>query len=75
MEEFFKYGIKASIPKSVKIINKRIAIVGAGPGGLSASTFLKRLGVKDVTIFEKESFGGGLLMTQISNHRLAAEDV
>ncbi|HEQ78793.1 MAG TPA: FAD-binding protein [Euryarchaeota archaeon] len=37
---------------------KRIAIVGAGPGGLTAGMILASKGF-DVTIFEKESSVGG----------------
>lgn len=45
------------------MIKKSVAIIGAGPAGLSAATFLKRLNFEDVTIYEKESFAGGLLMS------------
>ena len=37
---------------------KKVAIVGAGPAGLSCAHVLSREGV-DVTVFEKESKGGG----------------
>lgn len=37
---------------------KRVAIVGAGPGGLAAGMLLAHRGV-EVTIFEKESYVGG----------------
>src|SRR5437868_12968284 len=39
---------------------KKVAIVGAGPAGLSCAHVLSREGV-DITIFEKESKGGGLM--------------
>ncbi|HMD00169.1 MAG TPA: FAD-dependent oxidoreductase, partial [Ferruginibacter sp.] len=39
---------------------KKVAIVGAGPAGLSCAHVLAREGV-DVTIFEKEAKGGGLM--------------
>ena len=38
--------------------NKKICIIGAGIGGLSAGFLLSRKGF-DVTIFEKEKFVGG----------------
>ncbi len=41
-------------------VGKKVAVVGAGPAGLSCAHVLSREGV-DVTIFEKESKGGGLM--------------
>ncbi|CAL5992465.1 Sulfide_dehydrogenase [Hexamita inflata] len=75
MREFFKYGIKAKVSPLQQKINKKVAIIGAGPAGLSAATFLKRLGFQHVSIYEKEEFAGGLLTTQISAHRLPYADV
>lgn len=75
MNEFFKYGIKAKVDPKKEKITKSVAIIGAGPAGLSAATFLKRLGFEKVVIFEKEDFAGGLLMSQITEDRLSAADV
>lgn len=75
MNEFFKYGLKAKVSSNVQKIDKSVAIIGAGPAGLSAATFLKRLGFQKVTVYEKEDFAGGLLMSQITEDRLSAEDV
>lgn len=38
----------------------QVAVVGAGPSGLSAATELRRLGVDDVVVLERESAGGGI---------------
>ncbi|EPS58775.1 hypothetical protein M569_16038, partial [Genlisea aurea] len=38
----------------------RIAVVGAGPSGLSAAYALARLGYSDVTVFEKQKSPGGM---------------
>lgn len=75
MTEFYKYGIKATVDPKQPLISKKVAIIGAGPAGLSAAAFLKRLNFEKVTVYEKESFAGGLLMTQITENRLAAADV
>lgn len=48
---------------------KKVAIVGAGPAGLSCAHVLSREGV-DVTIFEKESKGGGLMTYGIAAYKV-----
>lgn len=47
----------------------RVAIVGAGPAGLSAAYFLARFGHK-VVVFEKEEEPGGVLAYGIPEYRL-----
>ena len=51
---------------------KRVAVVGAGPAGLSAAYFLRRQG-HQVTIFEMHSAPGGMLRWGIPYYRLPAE--
>ncbi|PWA05214.1 NAD(P)-dependent oxidoreductase [Flavobacterium psychrotolerans] len=51
---------------------KRVAIVGAGPAGLSCAHTLSREGV-DVTIYEKESKGGGLMTYGIAAYKVTPE--
>ena len=48
---------------------KKVAIVGAGPAGLSCAHVLAREGV-DVTIFEKEAKGGGLMTYGIAAYKV-----
>lgn len=50
-------------------IGKKVAIVGGGPSGLTCAGFLAKAGV-DVTIFEKHSYLGGLLVHGIPEFRL-----
>ncbi len=51
---------------------KKVAIVGAGPTGLSCAHVLSREGV-DVTIYEKESKGGGLMTYGIAAYKVTPE--
>lgn len=51
---------------------KRVAIVGAGPAGLSCAHVLSREGI-DVTIFEKEAKGGGLMTYGIAAYKVTPQ--
>jgi NADH-quinone oxidoreductase subunit F len=51
---------------------RKIAIVGAGPAGLSCAYFLARLGYKPV-VFEAEQRPGGMLVQTIPAYRLPRE--
>ena len=66
-EEGFKKGLKPQF--ATQKIGKKVAIIGAGPAGLSAATFLLREGV-DVEIFDKQSRAGGLLSYGIPGFKL-----
>jgi glutamate synthase (NADPH/NADH) small chain len=61
--------LKSLPPKGIKV-----AVVGAGPAGLSAATFLKRLGY-DVDLYEAESLPGGVLTYSIPPYRLPKQVV
>ena len=54
--------------------NKKIAIVGGGPAGLTASAFLLKNGYT-VTLYEKYDYLGGLLVHGIPEFRLRKEIV
>lgn len=53
-------------------LHKKVAIVGAGPSGLSAAHVLARSGV-DVTLFEKEARGGGLMTYGIAAYKITPD--
>lgn len=62
--------IKAEkIQNSKKLSNKKVAIIGGGPAGLTCAAFLAKDGVK-VTIYEKYNYLGGLLVHGIPEFRL-----
>ncbi|WP_459476687.1 NAD(P)-binding protein [Clostridium saccharoperbutylacetonicum] len=60
---------KVPVPVCSTATGKRVAIIGGGPGGLSAAYFLSLMGHK-VTIFEKREKLGGMLRYGIPNYRL-----
>ena len=49
--------------------NKRVAVIGGGPAGLTSAAFLAKGGV-NVTIYEKYDYLGGLLVHGIPDFRL-----
>lgn len=51
---------------------KKVAVVGAGPAGLSCAHTLSREGV-DVTIYEKEAKGGGLMTYGIAAYKVTPQ--
>ena len=53
-------------------IGKRVAVIGAGPAGLSCAHVLSREGI-DITIFEKESKGGGLMTYGIAAYKVTPQ--
>jgi len=66
-EEGFKKGLKPKFSQTK--IGKKVAIIGAGPAGLSAATFLLREGI-DVVLFDKQARAGGLLTYGIPGFKL-----
>lgn len=69
-----KNNLKIKCEKDEKLSNKKIAIVGGGPAGLTCAAFLAKKGVK-VTIFERYDYLGGLLIYGIPEFRLSKEIV
>jgi formate dehydrogenase major subunit len=56
-------------PSVAEPTSKRIAVVGAGPSGLSAAYYAARAG-HDVTVFEKQHHAGGMMRYGIPDYRL-----
>ncbi len=69
-----KIKLNEVIEKTDKLKNKKIAIIGGGPSGLTCAAFLAKEGAK-VTIYEKYNYLGGLLVHGIPEFRLNKEKV
>ena len=66
-EAGFKAGFKPQFPGIT--VNKKVAVIGSGPAGLSAATYLLRSGIS-VTMYERSDRAGGLLTYGIPNFKL-----
>ena len=49
---------------------EKIAIIGAGPAGLSCAYYLARMGYVNVTVFDRNPAPGGMLVMGIPSYRL-----
>ena len=67
-------GIKLKDIYNIKPNNKKVAVIGGGPAGLTCSAFLAKNGV-NVTIYEQYDYLGGILMHGIPEFRLPKEIV
>ncbi len=54
-----------------KDYEEKIAIIGAGPAGLSCAYYLARMGYVNVTVFDRNPAPGGMLVMGIPSYRLA----
>jgi dihydropyrimidine dehydrogenase (NAD+) subunit PreT len=73
-----RYSTEQAMEKKWKLferktpVGKKVAIVGAGPAGLSCAHVLSREGI-DVAIYEKESKGGGLMTYGIAAYKVTPQ--
>ncbi|MBF0207374.1 MAG: FAD-dependent oxidoreductase, partial [Oligoflexia bacterium] len=58
-----------TVYESKENANRRVAIIGAGPAGLSCAYFLARIGYRPV-IYESEAVAGGMMVQAIPQYRL-----
>ncbi len=70
-----RYATEKAITEKWQLFNrksltgKKVAVIGAGPAGLSCAHVLAREGIA-VTVFEKESKGGGLMTYGIAAYKV-----
>ena len=53
-----------------KPYEQKVAIIGAGPAGLSCAYYLARMGYENVTVFDRNPQPGGMLVMGIPSYRL-----
>ena len=54
---------------------KNVAVIGAGPAGLSCAYYLANMGYENVTVFDKNEVPGGMLTLGIPSFRLEKDVV
>ncbi|MBM3156082.1 MAG: FAD-dependent oxidoreductase [Chloroflexi bacterium] len=66
---------KDALPKGkiAPASGKKVAVVGAGPAGLTAAYYLAKLGGHAVTVFEALPEAGGMMLVGIPRYRLPKE--
>jgi len=61
--------VKQILSRKLEATGRKIAVVGAGPAGLTAGFYLAMLG-HDVTVYDSKSEGGGMLRFALPEYRL-----
>ena len=65
-----------SMPKELpKSYSTKIALIGCGPASISCATFLARLGYKNIHIYERKDYPGGLVASEIPANRTNWHDL
>ncbi|KAL4708710.1 hypothetical protein ACJJTC_017389 [Scirpophaga incertulas] len=74
VDVFMRMGISQTLDPKIKPLPKggqhKIALIGGGPASISCACFLARLGYKDITVYEKQNYLGGLSSAEIPQYRL-----
>lgn len=68
-------GLEIKLYNNYNKLNKKVAIIGSGPCGITCAATLKRLGIENVDLYEKKSYLGGLLVHGIPDFRLPKDIV
>ncbi|MDH3449784.1 MAG: FAD-dependent oxidoreductase [Gammaproteobacteria bacterium] len=66
--------VEVSVETRPEEERRRVAVIGAGPAGLTAAFYLRRLG-HEVTVYEAMPEAGGMLRYGIPSYRLPREEL
>ena len=59
-----------NLPKTLhKSFETKVAVIGCGASSVACATYLSRMGYKNVHVFEKNSYPGGLVASEIPANR------
>ena len=58
-----------------KAYDTKIALIGCGSASISCATFLARMGYRNVHVYEKNNYAGGLVANEIPPNRTNWEDL
>src|ERR1051326_5081878 len=61
--------VKAVLARKLEPTGRKIAVVGAGPAGLTAAFYLALLG-HDITVYDSKPEAGGMLRFALPEYRL-----
>jgi len=65
-------GLTTKAPEGLGSKGKSVAVIGAGPAGLTVANDLAKIGY-DVTVYERHGYAGGMLREVIPEFRLSPE--
>lgn len=74
VKRYLSGNVEYTPEKYTRIHEERIAVIGAGPAGLTAGHYLGKAGY-EVTVFEREAQAGGMLLRGIPEFRLDRRSV
>jgi glutamate synthase (NADPH/NADH) small chain len=74
VDQFEAKDYKRILADKITENGKKIAVIGAGPGGMSAAYYLRKKGYA-VTVFESQQSAGGMLRYGVPSYRLPDDDL
>ncbi len=74
VDQFEAKDYKRILADKITENGKKIAVIGAGPGGMSAAYYLRKKGYA-VTVFESQESAGGMLRYGVPSYRLPDDDL
>ena len=74
VDQFEAKDYKRILADTITENGKKIAVIGAGPGGMSAAYYLRKKGYA-VTVFESQESAGGMLRYGVPSYRLPDDDL